>query len=80
MTRLKMDVGFNYDFLWILYFIGTGLATYYIFNANILYIVLGIIGLEVLFYIVYRKNWYFFKRYVFNLFYLLGIAIPFIAK
>ena len=80
MTKLKLNLDFRYDLLWILYFIGTGLATYYIFNANILYIVLGIIGLEVMFYIIYRKNWFFIKRYVFNLFYLLGIAIPFIAK
>ena len=80
MSKLNLKLSLNYDLLWILYFLGTGLATYYIFNANILYIVIGVIGIELLYYIIYRKKWIFIKRYVFNLFYLLGIAIPFIAK
>ena len=32
----------NYDLLWILYFLGAGLATYYVFKTDIIYIVLKI--------------------------------------
>ena len=68
----------NYTLLWIVYFLAAGLATYYVFNANIIYIVVGIISFELTYYLIYRKRWFFVQRYILNMFYIIGVVTPFI--
>lgn len=66
----------NYDLLWVIYFIAAGLATYYIFETDILYIVFAIIAVELAYFLVFRTKWNFIKRYLFNLFYVMGYVVP----
>ena len=66
----------NYDLLWVMYFIAAGLATYYIFKTDILYIALAIIAVELAYFLVFRTKWNFIKRYLLNLFYVMGYVIP----
>lgn len=66
----------NYDLLWVLYFISAGLATYYVFEADILYIVFAIIAVELSYFLIFRTKWNFIKRYLLNLFYVSGYVIP----
>jgi positive regulator of sigma E activity len=66
----------NYDLLWVIYFIAAGLATYYIFETDILYIVFAIIAVELSYFLVFRTKWNFIKRYLFNLFYVMGYVVP----
>lgn len=61
----------NYDLLWIAYFIGAGLATFYIFKTNVEYIVFAAIAIELSYFLVYRTTWNFIRRYLFNLIYTL---------
>ena len=64
----------NYDLLWALYFIGAGLATYFIFKTEVKYIVFAAIAVELSYFLVYRTIWNFIRRYLFNLFYVLSYA------
>ena len=66
----------NYDLLWVMYFIAAGVATYYIFKTDILYIVFAIIAVELAYFLVFRTKWNFVKRYLLNLFYVTGYVIP----
>ena len=66
----------NYDLLWVIYFIAAGLATYYIFETDILYIFFAIIAVELAYFLVFRTKWNFIKRYLFNLFYVMGYVVP----
>jgi hypothetical protein len=66
----------NYDFLWIAYFIGTGLLTYYIFKTDILFIALAVVALELAYYLIHKTKWNFIRRYLFNLFYVVGYVTP----
>ena len=66
----------NYDLLWILYFLIAGLLTYYVFETDILFIVLAVIALELAYYLIYRTKWNFIRRYLFNLFYVVGYVTP----
>lgn len=70
----------NYDLLWILYFIAAGLATYYVFEADILYIAFAIIAVELSYFLIFRTKWNFIKRYLFNLFYVMGYVIPLVLS
>ncbi len=65
-----------YNLLWVIYKFAAGFLVYTIFKTDWLYILLGILAAEIAFFIVYRKNWIFMKRYLFNLFYLLGYLTP----
>ena len=66
----------NYDLLWVAYFIGAGLATYYIFEVDVIYILFAAICIEISYFLVYREKWNFIKRYLFNLFYVAGYLVP----
>ena len=66
----------NYDLLWVAYFVGAGLATYFIFDVDVKYIVFAAIAVELTYFIVFREKWNFIKRYLFNMFYVTGYAIP----
>ena len=66
----------NYDLLWVIYFSAAGLATYYIFETDILFIVLAVIALELAYFLLFRTKWNFIKRYLFNLFYVVGYVVP----
>ena len=70
----------NYDILWIAYFLGAGLATYYIFNTDIEYIVFAAISAELAYFLVFRTTWNFIKRYLFNLFYVFGYVVPLVLS
>lgn len=70
----------NYELLWILYYIGAGLATYYIFDTDIKYIVFAGIAVELSYFIVFRTTWNFVKRYLFNLFYVLAYVVPLVLS
>lgn len=59
-----------------MYFIAAGVATYYIFKTDILYIVFAIIAVELAYFLVFRTKWNFVKRYLLNLFYVTGYVIP----
>lgn len=65
-----------YNLLWVLYMFSAGLLTYVVFQTNWVLILIGILLLEILFYLIYRKSWLFVKRYLFNLFYLFGYVTP----
>ena len=62
----------NYDLLWIAYFIGAGLATFFIFKTNVTYIVFAAIAIELSYFLVYNTSWNFIRRYLFNLLYALS--------
>jgi len=70
----------NYDLLWISYYIGAGLATYYIFKTDVKYIVFAAISAELAYFIAFRTTWNFIKRYLFNLVYLLSYVTPLILS
>lgn len=70
----------NYDLLWILYYIGAGLATYFIFDTDVEYIVFAAIAVELSYYIVFNTSWNFIKRYLFNLFYVMGYVVPLVIS
>jgi hypothetical protein len=65
-----------YNLLWVLYMFSAGLLTYVVFQTNWVLILIGILLLEILFYLIYRKSWLFVKRYLFNLFYVFGYVTP----
>ena len=58
------------------YFIGAGLATYYIFEVDVIYILFATICIEISYFLVYREKWNFIKRYLFNLLYVTGYLVP----
>ena len=66
----------NYDLLWILYFLIAGLLTYFVFKTDIIFIVLAVVALELAYYLIYRTKWNFVRRYLFNLFYVVGYVTP----
>ena len=65
-----------FDLLQAIYFLGAGIATYYIFKTDLLYILFAIIALEITYFIFFRSRWNFIKRYVFNMFYVFGYLTP----
>ena len=65
-----------YNLLWVLYMFGAGLLTYVVFKTDWVLILIGIVLLEIIFYLIYKKTWLFIKRYLFNLFYLFGYVTP----
>ena len=67
-----------YDLLQSLYFLATGVATYYIFKTDLIYILFAIIALELTYFVFFRTRWNFIKRYVFNIFYAFGYLTPLI--
>lgn len=68
------------DVIQTLYFLGAGLATYYIFKTDFIYILFAIIALELTYFLVFRSRWNFVKRYVFNVFYAFGYLVPLIVS
>ena len=65
-----------FDLLQGLYFLGAGLATYYIFETDLIYILFAIVALEITYFVLFRTRWNFIKRYVFNMFYVFGYVTP----
>jgi len=70
----------NYNLLWISYYIGAGLATYYIFKTDVKYIIFAAVAAELSYYIAFRTTWNFVKRYIFNLFYIMAYVTPLIIS
>jgi len=70
----------NYDVLWLSYYIGAGLATYYIFETDVKYIVFAAIAAELAYFIAFRTTWNFVKRYLFNLVYVMSYVIPLVLS
>ena len=69
-----------YNLLWITYYIGAGLATYYIFKTDVKYIIFAAIAAELAYFVAYRTTWNFIKRYLFNLVYVLSYVTPLIIS
>ena len=69
-----------YDLLWISYYIGAGLATYYIFKTDVKYIIFAAIAVELAYFVAFRTTWNFIKRYLFNLVYVLSYVTPLILS
>ena len=78
--NLKDFVYKNQNILWILYFSAAGVMSYFIFKTNFLYILLFIIAAETTFYLVFNKQWDFVKRYLFNIFYVMGYVVPLLIE
>ena len=76
----KSHIKMNYDLLWISYYIGAGLATYYIFKTDVKYILFAAISAELAYFIAFRTTWNFVKRYLFNLFYIMSYVTPLILS
>ena len=65
-----------YNLGWSLFKFGMGFLVYTVFKTDWEYILIALIAGEIAFYIAYRQNWLFIKRYLFNIFYLFGYLTP----
>lgn len=66
----------NYDILWILYFFVAGLLLYFVFDVDLVYVVIGIAAFELAYYVANRETWSPVRRYIYNLFYGAGYILP----
>lgn len=63
-----------------LLFFGSGISTYYIFKTKLLFILLFILGFEMILYLIYKKKFIFIRRFLLNIFYLAGYFFPLCLK
>lgn len=59
-----------------MYFFAAGLMLYFVFDVDLVYVAIGIAAFEFAYYIAYRDSWSPVRRYVYNLFYLVGYMLP----
>jgi len=65
-----------YFIVTVIFYIGSGMTTYYIFYTNILRIFIFIVIFEILIFIIFNKQFFIIKRFIVNVLYICGYLIP----